>query len=185
VSEQDRNTIIQVINLYGLAIDARRWDLFDQVFTADVDACYDNSRHWHDLAAFKADFAASHEPYYHTQHAMLNHLVTVTGDAAQAFTYISWRLVMRNTDGDDIRDGSAWYDDEFVRLNGSWLIKRRTSRVTWWQRTLLPAATVTAMASELPIKQVREVAAAGSVTFLNPRASTRTLNMPEPLRRDP
>lgn len=179
MSEQDRNAIIQAINLYGLAVDARRWELFDQVFTPDVDACYGDSRHWHDLAAFKADFAAAHEPYYHTQHAMLNHLVTVAGDAAHAFTYVSWRLVIRNTGGDDIRDGSGWYDDQFVRSTGTWLIKRRTSQVAWWQRMRLPAAVVTAMASELPTKQVRDVATDGSVTFLNSLASPRPPNISE------
>ena len=29
----DREDIIELINLYGLAMDTQRWDLFDRIFT--------------------------------------------------------------------------------------------------------------------------------------------------------
>jgi hypothetical protein len=56
VTETDRDAIVQMINLYELAVDSRRWDLFDRVFTADVEARYSEERHWHDLKSFKRDF---------------------------------------------------------------------------------------------------------------------------------
>jgi AraC-like DNA-binding protein len=52
----DREEIIQLINLYGFAMDTQRWDLFDRVFTEDVDADYGPGSHWTDRAAFKRDF---------------------------------------------------------------------------------------------------------------------------------
>ena len=30
----DREDIIELINLYGFAMDTQRWDLFDRIFTA-------------------------------------------------------------------------------------------------------------------------------------------------------
>lgn len=32
----DKAEIGEILNLYGLALDAHRWDLFDRVFTEDV-----------------------------------------------------------------------------------------------------------------------------------------------------
>ena len=85
--DQDRAAIIDIINLYGFAVDTQHWDLFDRIFTADVEADFSASAHWQDLASFKRDFAVFHDPFDSTQHAMLNHLVHVEGDEAHSFTY--------------------------------------------------------------------------------------------------
>jgi hypothetical protein len=44
MSVQDELEIQRVVNLYGFAVDTQAWDLFDQVFTADVDADYSEIR---------------------------------------------------------------------------------------------------------------------------------------------
>ena len=36
--DQDKAAIIEVLNLYAFALDARQWDLFDRVFAEDVEA---------------------------------------------------------------------------------------------------------------------------------------------------
>src|SRR4051794_24172179 len=125
---QDERAIIQVINRYGIAMDARRWDLFDSIFTADVELEYPSSK-WRDLATFKTDFAASHAKFDATQHANVNHLVEVSGDTASAFTYCFWRLMQRGTPGGDFVEGSAWYDDALVRSDAGWRIRRRHCRI--------------------------------------------------------
>jgi len=128
--------IIQVINLYGLAMDTQRWDLFDQVFTEHVDADFGPGVHWTSLARFKADFAAFHAPFDATQHVMTNHNVRVLGDVAHALTYGAWRLVRRAAaeadGGDPLWDGTGWYDDELVRTHAGWRIRKRVCRVVWW-----------------------------------------------------
>src|SRR6478752_2384978 len=101
----DRDEIINVINLYGFAIDTQRWDLFDQVFTADVDADYSEPAHWRDLATFKRDFAVYHDPFDGTQHVMTNHLVSVEGDRAHAVTYGHWRLLRSEVGGGGMWEG--------------------------------------------------------------------------------
>jgi hypothetical protein len=90
MSGQDTNAIISIINLYGFAVDTQCWDLFDRVFTEDVDVDFSASARWQDRASFKRDFAVFHDPFDSTQHAMLNHLVHIEGDKAWAFTYGNW-----------------------------------------------------------------------------------------------
>ena len=91
----DRDQIIEKINLYGLAMDSQRWDLFDRIFTERCDADYGTTAHWRDRAEFKADFGTFHLAFDATQHVMTNHLVTVDGDVAHSLTYGMWRLIRR------------------------------------------------------------------------------------------
>ena len=57
----DREDIIEVLNLYGFAMDTRRWDLFDRIFTADCDVDYGPTSSWQDREQFKTDFGTFHE----------------------------------------------------------------------------------------------------------------------------
>jgi SnoaL-like domain len=50
MADQDAMAIIHVINLYGLAMDTQRWDLFDRIFTHDVEADFGDPSHWRNLA---------------------------------------------------------------------------------------------------------------------------------------
>jgi len=167
VDGQDRSDIIQIIDLYGVAIDARRWYLFDRIFTPDVKAAYSSGGDWTSLAQWKEDFAAAHEPFYHTQHAMMSHVVTIDGDEATAFTYVAWRLVMRSDECDDVREGSAWYDDSLVRTSPGWRIRQRKCQVTWAERRQIPAAVAADMMAATGIRQLCEVAEDGGVGFLS------------------
>jgi hypothetical protein len=158
---KDERAIIQVINRYGLAMDTRRWDLFDGIFTADVELEYPGSK-WSELAKFKIDFAAAHEKFDATQHAMMNHLVEVTGETATAFTYCSWRLICRGTPGGDFLEGMAWYDDALVRTAAGWRILRRHCRILWADGN--PAAT--GAKEVMPWDVLRVEAAEGRVGYL-------------------
>ncbi len=117
--QEDITDIIQLINLYGLAVDSQRWELFDRIFTGDVEADFSETAHWRDLSTFKRDFAAFHDPFDTTQHTMLNPMVHVDGDRANALTYGTWRLVRKAADGNPLWDGSGWYDDAPTAAGGS------------------------------------------------------------------
>ncbi len=131
----DREQIIDLINLYGLAMDSQRWDLFDRIFTEHCDADYGPTAHWTDRAQFKTDFGAFHEHFDATQHVMTNHLVAVGAGRANSLTYGMWRLIRHEAAGyhpaGPLWDGSGWYDDEWVRTNGGWRIAKRVCRVVW------------------------------------------------------
>src|SRR5579864_7518594 len=129
MADQDLPAIVNLINLYGLAMDTQRWDLFDRIFTPDVEVDFGPGSQWTDRAAFKSDFAAYHAPFDSTQHAMANHVVEVAGDTAQAFTYGFWRLIRRGMEGGDFWEGTGWYEDALVRTGEGWRIKRRVCRL--------------------------------------------------------
>lgn len=161
----DRAQIVDLLNLYGLAVDARRWDLFDDIFTADIDVDYTNGRHWSDLASFKVGFAAAHEPLHHTQHAMSNHVVRIGDGVAAAFTYVSFRLVRRTENADDVTEGTACYDDALKRTAGRWLIDRRLCRITWRRHFQISAREVEQLESEFATQQVKQVSNLAALTL--------------------
>ncbi len=53
-TDSDIAAITQLVNLYGLAVDSQRWELFDRIFTADIDADYGPTSHWTALRAIRA-----------------------------------------------------------------------------------------------------------------------------------
>ena len=163
----DKELIRELVNLYGLAVDSQQWDLFDRIFTDDVDADYSETAHWRDLATFKRDFAAFHDPFDSTQHCMMNHLVNVDGDAAQALTYGTWRLVRKAVDGMPLWDGSGWYDDVLVRTDAGWRIKHRICRIVWWVGNPQVNESIPGVKFELDTTVLRREGEAGRVRYLN------------------
>ena len=163
----DKEAIRELVNLYGLAVDSQRWDLFDRIFTDDIDADYSETAHWRDLASYKRDFAAFHDPFDSTQHCMMNHLVNVDGDTAQALTYGTWRLVRKAVDGMPLWDGSGWYDDELVRTSDGWRISTRVCRIVWWVGNPQVNETIPGVKFELDTSVLRREDEAGKVRYLN------------------
>jgi SnoaL-like domain len=166
MAEQDVQAIIGIINLYGFAVDTQRWDLFDRIFTADVEADFSESAHWHDLQKFKADFAVFHDPFDSTQHAMNNHLVNLAGDSAQAFAYGTWRLIRRGVEGGDFWEGTGWYDDTLVRTVAGWRIRHRVCRVVWWGGNPIVQEAIPGVKFDLHSVALRSEGAAGRVNYL-------------------
>lgn len=126
----DRTSITGQINLYGMAVDSRQWDLFDGIFTPDVHAEYGGSP-FTGLEAFKQGAALAWGRFDCSQHAMSNTVIRVDGDQANALTYGSWCIVRSGVEGGDLWEGRGWYDDRFVRVDDRWLITRRLCRVMW------------------------------------------------------
>lgn len=165
MSVQDENEIINTVNLYGFAVDTQSWNLLDQVFTADVDADYSETSHWHDLATLKSDFEVFHDPFDGTQHTMMNHLVNVKGDRAYAMTYATWRLIRHGLAGGDCWEGTGWYDDVLDRTAAGWRISSRICRIIWWGGNPLVNETVPGVKFQLPILSLRGERLAGRVRF--------------------
>ncbi len=163
----DRDEIIGIINLYGLAVDSQCWHLFDRIFTADVQADFSASAQWRDLASFKRDFAMFHDPFDSTQHAMLGHQLHVQGDSAFALTYGNWRLIRNAVDGDPRWDGTGWYDDALVRTGQGWRIARRVCRIMGWSGNPFVNETIPGVKFELSTSVLRHEAAVGKIGFLN------------------
>jgi hypothetical protein len=130
--ETDRDAITSLINLYALAVDSQRWELFDRLFTANVVVDYGEGAIWTERDSFKKAFASIHAPLDSTQHIMSGHQMRIIGDEANAFTYGAWTLMRYGADGGDTWRGSGWYDDQLVRAPDGWRIRHRTCRVIAW-----------------------------------------------------
>ena len=62
----------------------------------------------------------------------MGHLVHVDGDVAHSFCYGNWLLVRNAADGGPAWMGTGWYDDELVRADGRWMIRKRVCRLLSW-----------------------------------------------------
>ncbi|HUD29390.1 MAG TPA: nuclear transport factor 2 family protein [Novosphingobium sp.] len=161
----DREDIIELLNLYGFAMDTRRWDLFDRIFTADVDADYGPTSSWTDRERFKADFGSFHELFDATQHVMTNHLVRIEGDRAFAHTYGSWRLIRHAAGDPPVWDGTGYYDDTLVRTAEGWRIEARTCRVVFWTGNPRVQTPLEDMVFQLDLVSLHAEERAGRIGF--------------------
>lgn len=131
----DRLEIQQLLVDYSTAIDARRFDDLDRVFTADayidyramggVDGRYPEVKGW--LAQVLPNF-----PAY--AHMLGNFDVKITGDTATARTLCFNPMVLggaapaasgSSEDAPQVLFCGLWYDDEFVRTADGWRMTRR------------------------------------------------------------
>lgn len=161
----DREDIIDLLNLYGFAMDTRRWDLFDRIFTAEVSADYGPTSSWTDRARFKADFGSFHELFDATQHVMTNHLVRVEEGRAFAHTYGSWRLIRHAAGDPPVWDGTGYYDDTLVRTAEGWRIEKRTCRVVFWTGNPRVQTPLEDMVFQLDLVSLHEEERAARIGF--------------------
>jgi len=121
----DRLEIQQLLIDYSTAIDQRRFDDLDRVFTADayidyramggIDGVYPDVKAW--LKQVMPNF-----PVY--AHMLGNFAVTIDGDVASSRT-ICFNPMVLGGEGTQVLFCGLWYDDEFVRTGGGWRMTRR------------------------------------------------------------
>lgn len=124
----DRLEIQQLLVAYSTAIDTRRFDDLDRVFTADayidyramggIDGRFGEVKAW--LAQVLPNF-----PAY--AHMLGNFDVTITGDTAAARTLCFNPMVLpAGQDGQSqVLFCGLWYEDEFIRTADGWRMTRR------------------------------------------------------------
>ena len=121
----DRLEIQQLLVDYSTAIDGRRFDDLDRVFTADayidyramggVDGRYPEVKAW--LAQVLPNF-----PAY--AHLLGNFDVKIDGDTATSRTLCFNPMVLGGEEKQVLFCG-LWYDDEFVRTGEGWRMTKR------------------------------------------------------------
>jgi len=121
----DRLEIQQLLIDYSTAIDQRRFDDLDRVFTADayidyramggIDGVYPDVKAW--LQQVMPNF-----PVY--AHMLGNLAVTIDGDVASSRT-ICFNPMVLGGEGKQVLFCGLWYDDEFVRTGDGWRMTRR------------------------------------------------------------
>lgn len=166
--EHDKVAIIEVLNLYAFALDAHAWDLFDLAFTEDVIADFGPAgAAWTGLADWKRSFAEFHATLDNHQHTMMGHLIHVDGDRANAFSWGNWLLVR-----DSAKDGAAWlgtgwYDDELVRTEDGWRIKKRVCRLASWTGNPYVPVPNAEHKPDMKTNSLRQFAEEGKIAYLN------------------
>jgi ketosteroid isomerase-like protein len=123
--------IVNVINLYPIAVDSQQWHLFDRIFTDDIRADFGGPAVWSGLAPLKQAFEAIHAPFASTQHATRGHHVAVDGDTATCLSYVHAHFIRDMGEGGNMFESIGWYDDGLVRTAAGWRIARRACRTQW------------------------------------------------------
>jgi hypothetical protein len=126
--------ISAVVSLYAAALDSHSWDLFDQIFSPDVEAIYAGGQlHWRDLASFKRDFKEMHEGMKGHQHFLGVPQIIIEGDRAFALTYGRFNVFWASPAPApfDMSEGGAWYDDELVHGAVGWRVRKRVAGNFW------------------------------------------------------
>lgn len=126
---EDVVKVTATLNLYAVALDSHRYDLFDRVFAEDVRADFGGGAEFRSREALVTAFQAIHEPFHSTQHIVSGHSVTVDGNAAYCLSYVHAYFTRVIGGALCVFDSSGWYDDQLVRQGDAWLIKDRVSRM--------------------------------------------------------
>jgi hypothetical protein len=130
----DRAEITDLIVRYTRALDQRRWNEFDSIFSADAHIDYSAfGGVAGDLAAAK-EFLASTMPLFTvTQHMLGLPAIDLEGDAATAVTPCHNPMVLSSG---RLMVCSLWYHHELVRTGEGWRIRRLSEEKNFM--TLLP-----------------------------------------------
>jgi hypothetical protein len=129
----DRHDISDLLSRYGVAIDSRKWDLLDTVFTPDATIDYSSSgapkgsypeiRVW--LETFLTRFPMN-------QHMTVNSHVTLNGDTAVGRSYFFNPNSFPDESGEmRMIFVGGYYNDDFVRTSDGWRIARREGETAW------------------------------------------------------
>lgn len=125
----DFSQIVNLVNLYAVATDSRRYELFEQIFTDDIHLDFGAGAALDGLPMLMTAYRAIHEVFDATQHMTSGHTVKVNGDEARCFSYVSGRFRRKLEDSAGLFESTGWYDDDLVRTDGGWRIRRRISRM--------------------------------------------------------
>lgn len=158
--------IINVVNLYAFAVDALRFDLFDQVFTDDAAVSFGGPAAWTDLAALKQAFEAIHRPFDATMHLTTNHQVVVQGDQASCFSYVHGRFLRQVAEGGNMFESGGWYDDGLARTPGGWRIRTRACRSVWAAGNPVVLQTLPGVSGEQKLDALSAEVAAGRISHI-------------------
>ena len=120
---EDRLAIGDVIIRYADSIDQCDYDRYCTCFTDDVEVAGFSAGSIKGLAEYREWVSAARNKYGRTQHMIGNIQVTVNGDTGTLRSYVQATHELPS-DPDHLFVLWAAYNDEMVRTNDGWKIKR-------------------------------------------------------------
>ncbi len=163
---EDITQIINVINLYPVAVDTRRWDLLDRVFTEDAHTDFGGAARWNDLISLKRDFETIHRSFEATLHVTTNHQIVVNGDRANCLSYVHGRFIRQVPEGGSMFESVGWYDDFLVHGPAGWRINTRSCRSVWSGGNPAVLQMMPGVSAQQPSDSLSREAAAGRIAHL-------------------
>ena len=132
----DRQRIVEVIDRYASALDAKDYARFRTCFSADAAVHYGETvlRGPDAVAEY---CAASLARWGATQHLLGNYEIALDGDRASARTAMHASHV--SPDGGEIWVVGGAYVDRLERRDGDWMIVERSLEAKWSERRAITA----------------------------------------------
>jgi hypothetical protein len=126
----DRLEIQDVLARYSDAIDARRWEVLDEIFTPDADIDYTSMGGIAGGLHEQKEFLEANVPHFPvSQHLAATSTFDIEGDVAHVRTICFNPMVI--TDEKHVLFCGLWYRDVFVRVDGQWRVKSRVQDRGW------------------------------------------------------
>jgi 3-phenylpropionate/cinnamic acid dioxygenase small subunit len=140
----DRLQINDLLTRYTLAIDQKDWGLLDSCFTKDAHLDYTSAGGIAgDYPKVRSWLEAALAPFPMTVHYITNSVVELNGDEATARTAVLNPMGFQNEDGSlHLFTVGAYYNDELLRTDEGWRIKRRVEEQAFMQGSLPEALQV-------------------------------------------
>lgn len=160
------SSIINIVNLYAVAVDSHRYDLFEQVFTDDIICDFGGGAAFTDRQTLIDTFRNIHAVFQATQHMVSGHSILVDGNRAQCFSYVDGRFRRRISSGDGLFCSTGWYDDSLIRTPKGWRIRHRISRMVSHSGDIEVMQVMPGVDTNYDLASLSAEAGKGAVNFL-------------------
>ena len=129
----DHSQITQLINHFGMAIDLRDWESFQNLFAESVEFDYSSigevaaTLHPADIAnTARSDLGG----FQTTQHVITNHLIKVQDNNASCQAHVRAMHFLPN-EGESMLEMGGHYMAKLVRIKDDWKIKGWKFTILW------------------------------------------------------
>jgi hypothetical protein len=129
----DRVAIQDLMARYAYAVDAKRYELLDEVFDAgaEIDFVANGGIRdtWPSIGAWLKKAMSG---FTACQHYLSNFATDVRGDAASSRFYVFTQMITVSGGQDQIISDGGYYHAEFVRKPAGWRVSKLSGGIVWW-----------------------------------------------------
>jgi len=171
----DISQITNLINLYAVAVDSRRYGLFEQIFTQDIQCDFGGGAGFSERDTFISAFEQIHAPFSATQHMTSGHTIMVEGEDAWCFSYVHGRFRRELDNAQALFESTGWYDDVLIKGDEGWRIQRRISRMVSYAGDARVMQAMPGVDTNFVLAALHEDGDAGAVAVLHQVGRTKEL----------
>lgn len=132
----EKMALKELVDVFSILADEKKTDEQAQLFTEDAvltsyvgDQMTSQLKGRAEIGDACGKFLALFSTVYHING---QHVVEVSGDTAKGKAYCQATLVGKNEMGKTTRTtNGVWYEDEYAKVDGKWLIANRISHFSW------------------------------------------------------